>query len=104
MNPSRIQILFECVIAGVPEYARDAILDFTSRVDMNRSGSGILHLGANDFGIYDFPLAEAWLREDCQWDHEILRLGDGSFHFVSFRETQGAVEFKLRWAREVETT
>jgi hypothetical protein len=74
--------------------------DFIFSVNMDTSGSGIEYLGHDDFGIYDYPAAEEWARE-CSWEADIHYLGDGSFHYVVFKDTKGAVDFKLRWGREV---
>lgn len=100
-KPSRSEILHSAIQAGIPTEAAWAIDDFVVRVDMDLSGSGISHLGENDFAIYDYPPAEDWLRRDCVWPHHLVRLGDGTFHFVTFEQTKGAVEFKLRWGLEV---
>lgn len=78
----------------------EVLEDFVLSVDMQTSGSTARYLGHDSFGIYDYPPAERWLRDECIWPHTTERLGDGSFHFVTFQDPRGAVEFKLRWGRE----
>lgn len=90
----------EAMMAAAQKCLPATIGDFILEVNLDASGSGIEYLGRNDFAIYDYPGAEEWLKE-CHWITEIHRLGDGTFHYVVFDDPQGAVEFKLRWGRQV---
>lgn len=101
-NPGAAIVYFDLLKAGVSEHRRVTIFRFVSGVNMDKSGSGIFYLGEDDFGIYDYPLAEEWLREECLYSHDYVRIGCGDFHYVKFHNAKGAVDFKLRWSRELD--
>jgi hypothetical protein len=86
---------------NIPEVLQGPMVDFILSVDVRKSGSGVEYLGHNAFGIYDYPLAEQWLREQNHWTTDQYRLGDGTYQVVSFQDPRGSVEFKLMWGRKV---
>lgn len=99
LTPSSYAVM-DCYVENIPDLLIEPMIKFIEGVDMRQSGSGIEYLGHNAFGIYDYPAAEQWTQE-TSWPNTLYRLGDGTFHTVEFKEHQAAVEFKLRWGRQV---
>lgn len=99
MTPSSYAVL-DCYVENIPDHLIEPMIEFIESVDMRQSGSGIEYLGHNAFGIYDYPLAEQWIKA-TSWSNMLYRLGDGRYHSVVFEDSQAAVEFKLRWGRQV---
>lgn len=97
-NSEIVEIVIQLANTGRDEETCVNYLGYLLSIDFRTANSQAKQFDDLTYIVYDYPLAEEWLREQDDHSCKITVLGDtGYFWLVEFTDKPNSMHFKLRW-------